>query len=145
MQLAAEMRKRTPQLRCLFALPSPTVFIRAAFEIGAAVRWGWRAPRTPHTPRSARAGCWDRLRWERAALLPLPPPALRPQMRPGVEEGCSGENKAGGQHSLCPAVPGACWCWMTIEALHSGLHLSGMLQTHGWLFSPSLLGLRSLD
>lgn len=97
MQLAAKMRKRTPQLRCLFALPSPSVSIRAPFEIGAAARCCCRAPRTSE-PRTARAGCWARLRWERGAglpaLLPLPPPALRPQMGPGVQEGCSGEHPA---------------------------------------------------
>lgn len=138
MQLAAEMRKRTPQLRCLFALPSPNVSIRAAFEIGPAVRWGWRAPRTQQTPRTGRAGCWDRLRWEREAglpvLLPLPPPALRPQMRRGVEEGCSGENKTRGQHSLCQAVPGACWSWMSTAALHSRLISQGCFRFMGGSF-----------
>lgn len=61
MQLAAEMRKRTPQLRCMFALPFPNVFIRAGFEIGPAVGWCWRVPRTQQTPRTGRAGCWERL------------------------------------------------------------------------------------
>lgn len=56
---------------------------------------------------------------------------------PADEARCGGRMLRGeqdwGQHSLCQPAPGVCWSWMT--ALYFGLHLPGMLQSHGWLFS----------
>lgn len=133
------MRKRTPQLGCLFALPPPTV------STGLPLNWEPQCHAAAGLLAPASPAYWSGWLLGRAAvgkggraasaLLPLPPPALSPQMRPGLQEGCSGGNKTGGQHSLCQAVPEACWSWMTTAALHSGLHLSGMIQSHGWLFS----------
>lgn len=131
MQLAAEMRKRTPQLGCLFALPSPDVFIRAAFEIGPAVRCccGLLAPKNP--------ACWAGWVLGEAARAASSCPAPADEARRGgrMLRGMRGREQDWGLHFLCQAVPGACWSRMTAAALHFALHLPGMLQSHGWLFA----------